>query len=1113
MSAAAPLPPPGPRPRNAMKGYTNGAHSVGAPGWRAGDWGADGGGDGGGDGDGGGPGAAFPSIADITASANEKVNELRHTPIGRLMAVGEHHFKSAITMLNSRNPTGAFWEYLVAYQVVVDVLPRHPDYYDKIDVSRGSLHRDFKELTKDVRSAEERFVRIKEIIVNDNKRSGVLSSTSPSSTSTHHSSSRDSRLSNGSIIWPRDDELMLPDVPTALPQDGRSSLAVSSESPRKKPSVQPKPQSLHGRALHQTSAPINGSTATDDLAQRFARLSGASVPINTVVGNTGADFSVKMPSPSDYHSSSQPLGPRDMPPPPAPPASLHPPKLALSTQMSAAMPREPSPTYSPARNLSLPPSINPPRSTARSMVGTGGRSNSLAASSASAYPPGSNGDADSYFPPLTSDQGSSSARRKSVHKPMELQINVDKLYDYIRMYNLLLIDVRSREEFDSGHIYVHNIMCIEPTALQDGCSAEQLQDRLVLSPDAEQLMFERRNEYDLVIYYDESTKSNAFLNKYVRNEKDTALKRLYDTLYEFNAEKPLQRPPIFLMGGVDAWTELVGTQALKMSTTATVATSGQARSRAMRRAPAASHIAWANLQRRRLREYTSMDPEEERKWLEEARRGRAVFEQPLAEEGEDEELGSPMYRTPEDFLRRFPEVDVEQQSMIYPPSRPAPPTAQYVAPPIPQAPSRPPPSVPRVSYSGVHERQLAPQARAQQLPVYISPGRYGQIRLHKTGLVNFGVTCYMNSVVQCLAANMDLSNIFLSQRYQNDLQKENWKGTKGIIPEAYATLISNLFKGDVGSIRPSTFRRVCGHFNSQWTTDEQQDAKEFLEFLLDCLHEDLNITWAKPPLKQLSEADEIAREKLPRQYVARVEWGRYLYRESSLIGNMFAGQHASQLTCATCGTTSTTYEAFWSISVEIPRDRPADVRECLQSYCSTEQLSGDDIWRCPHCKQDREATKKITITRAPDFLVLHLKRFSASRMESARKVRTPINFPLHGLDLAPYMEPPITEEQEAYVISHARDAAAQLTGLKTDPTMNGPYIYNAYAVIWHLGSTLGSGHYVAMVRDKSRGCWRSYNDERLQDFEPRNLSGNDRLQSEKAYIVFYERERVAGGAF
>jgi ubiquitin carboxyl-terminal hydrolase 8 len=109
------------------------------------------------------------------------------------------------------------------------------------------------------------------------------------------------------------------------------------------------------------------------------------------------------------------------------------------------------------------------------------------------------------------------------------------------------------------------------------------------------------------------------------------------------------------------------------------------------------------------------------------------------------------------------------------------------------------------------------------------------------------------------------------------------------------------------------------------------------------------------------------------------------------------------------------------------------------------------------------------------------------------------------------MEPPMTPEQEAQVMSTARNAAAELTGLRTDPTMNGPYLYNAYAVIWHIGTTLGSGHYIAHIKDKSRGCWRRYNDNQVVDFEPANLSPNEKLQNERAYIVFYERERVAGG--
>ncbi|KAF2995393.1 ubiquitin-specific protease doa4 [Curvularia kusanoi] len=1060
-----------------MNGHSNGAHgsegsvpSRGAPG-------------------------SNPPIAEIVGSATETVESLRHHSIKNLIDNAKSHFMTARTMLGNRsNPiAGAYWEYLVAYQIVAVLIPQHGDYHDKISGSRSQTHRDYNMLLKDISSAEAQFVNIKNIIKNDNLRNGAHHSRSDSASSYMRPDSR-----NGAAnILKRDDELMLPSVPTSAPTD-RASSASSTDSARRKPVPQPKPQSLHGRAVHQSSGSING-----DLADRFAKLRGTGPPVDTSSARSSQDLSVKMPSPADFQSSGKPVGPRDMPPPP----SRQPPRLPLDTGMAASFPKEPSPTYSPARNFQLPPHIAPPRSTPRSMNGTGGRSNSLAASSISSHAPNTNGTPDSYFPAQQATRAPVVApRTRSVSAAIELEIDAAKLYDYLKMFNVLVIDVRERSAFDMGHIFHRTIMCLEPSTMQDGDSAEQLCDRLIISPDEEQAMFERRNEYDIVVYYNETTTNIDFLTKHSRTEDEAALKHLYDTLTEFNVDKPLKRPPILLKGGLYAWIDLLGQQALKTSTTAALLATGQTRTKGVRRAPAVTHAAKLSLQRRR-REYVPMDPEEEQRLLEEARKGRAVVE--VDEDLEDPE--TPFVRTTEDFLRKFPAVE-GGQSMIQAAPRP-PPVPQYVPPAIPTAPSRPPPSVPRVSYSGVHERQVTPQGRNNQPPVYIQQPHFTNVRMHKTGLINFGVTCYMNSVVQCLSAHLSLSDLFLTGRYVRDLQRENWKGTKGILPEAYATLISNLFKGDVASVRPSTFRRVCGHFNSQWGVDQQQDAKEFLEFVLDFMHEDLNVTWNKPPLLPLSEKDELLREKFPRQYAAKVEWGRYQHRDMSVIGGMFAGQHASQLTCQSCGITSTTYEAFWSLSLEIPRDQACDVRDCLRSYCSAERLAGDELWRCPRCKKDREAVKKITITRAPDTLVVHFKRFSASHNESARKVRTPINFPLQGLDMSPFMEKPMTPEQEEYILNYARDGPAQLAGLKADATMNGPYIYNAYAVIHHIGATLGSGHYTAFVKDKARGVWRSFNDDRLVDFEPGNLQPKDRLQNERAYIVFYERERVAGGAF
>lgn len=266
------------------------------------------------------------------------------------------------------------------------------------------------------------------------------------------------------------------------------------------------------------------------------------------------------------------------------------------------------------------------------------------------------------------------------------------------------------------------------------------------------------------------------------------------------------------------------------------------------------------------------------------------------------------------------------------------------------------------------------------------------------------------------------------------------------------------------------------------------------------------MNWNRTPLRPLTDEEEAQRERTPPFVAAKREWERYLHRDHSRLTDLFAGQHISRLQCTTCGHSSTTYEPFYSVSVEIPpapSSGRVDLRDCLRSYCSAETLRGDEVWRCPHCRTEREATKRITISRAPEFLVVHLKRFSAGRSERARKIHTPVDFPLHGLDLEPFMLPAPD--------AAARDAAARKYGSgerEAPPAMSPPYRYDAYAVLRHLGGTMTSGHYIALVEDKARACWREFNDDKVTDFRPEDLPSAKRLQNEQAYIVFYQRVRV-----
>ena len=897
------------------------------------------------------------------------------------------------------------------------------------------------------------------------------------------------------------------------------SLTIRKE----RPIVRPKPECLQsrGRIINGTSHLLSG----DLLAERFSQLrvqpKALQVRTESEPRNSPSGGFVEMPSPTDYSLSSSDFSPSStqqgrpnsayMSPagkspgrhtlPPTPQNPPHPPKIPLEVGLETSLPRAPSPAYNPSRNYQTSSSTPPPLPRASSNLRS---SHTVAGISTDTE--GSNNFYKSSKP-NNPGNGVSLTKAISTDLPQTMTITADELYDHLRAYNVLVIDVRCREEFDQGHIFAKSVMCIEPLSLGSGISAEELEDRLVVSPGSEQALFEQRNEFDLVVYYDQKTRSTAFLTGAPTGNDTFALRALHDTIYEFNYYKPLRRPPVMLVGGIEAWEDLVGRNGLATSSTAALVGSTRPRTlarkpgRPLGRVPMASSNSYLEVRKKRLREYKPLNADEERTWLETARNEQVQtgdYQHAQSDGDTDsnhsytDEPISPYIQSYEEFLRRFPEpAAVGKQSMMV--ARPPPPPARP-APSMPAVPSRPPPAVPRPSYGGVSEREssgMSPTSRqptSAQPPLYTSKSISHYLKLPRTGLINFSVTCYLNATIQCLLATIPLSQFFLDNRWRDFTQK-NWKGSNGIMPDLYANLIRNLWRGEVQAIRPSSFRQFCARLNREWGVDRQQDAKEFLDFLLDCLHEDLNINWERSPLRPLSTVEEERRENTPMQIVSKIEWERYSHRESSFISSLFAGQHASRLRCTTCQRTSTTYEAFYSISVEIPRSGRGDIYECLRSYCQEEMLSKDEMWKCSYCKCERQATKQITITRAPQVLVVHFKRFSASKTESARKVHTPINFPLHGLNIEPYMVPPSPDPE-----FRDNDAA-------TTP----PFLYDAYAVMRHLGSSGNGGHYISLVRDAARNCWRKFDDEKATDFDPRSLKPEHRLQNEQAYLVFYGR--------
>ncbi|XAO22189.1 hypothetical protein I312_100956 [Cryptococcus bacillisporus CA1280] len=369
-------------------------------------------------------------------------------------------------------------------------------------------------------------------------------------------------------------------------------------------------------------------------------------------------------------------------------------------------------------------------------------------------------------------------------------------------------------------------------------------------------------------------------------------------------------------------------------------------------------------------------------------------------------------------------------------------------------------------------------------------GYWRDVVLGITGLKNLGNTCYMNSTIQCLSATYPFSTFFLDGTFSRSINKENPLGTKGELAKAWAELLRVLWSEKYEFLSPMTFRKQITHFAPQFLGSDQHDSQEFLSFVLDGLHEDLNRIKRKPPPVEMTPEREAMLESAPPEVASEREWAIYRQRNDSLIVDLFQGQYRNRLECLTCHKTSTTYDAFMYMSLPVPSGKTKVViQELIDEFVKAEVMEKENAWYCPRCKTNRRASKTLTIARLPPVLLIQLKRFTTRDGLFWDKSETPVIFPIRGLDLTRYLPGPAGSS-----VGSGRQVGPDGT---FDPRAQvGPFKYDLYGVSNHMG-TLSSGHYTAFV--KSKEGWKYCEDSQVMSAQEKDVI------SRPAYILFYKR--------
>nr|CAD2137825.1 unnamed protein product [Meloidogyne enterolobii] len=355
---------------------------------------------------------------------------------------------------------------------------------------------------------------------------------------------------------------------------------------------------------------------------------------------------------------------------------------------------------------------------------------------------------------------------------------------------------------------------------------------------------------------------------------------------------------------------------------------------------------------------------------------------------------------------------------------------------------------------------------------------------HFYGLVNFGNTCYANSVIQALYFCKPFREKILAYRQshkKSGIQKEN-------LLTCLADLFSNISsqKRRVGTIAPKRFVTKLKRENELFDNFMQQDAHEFFNFLLNAISEVLaeekrrehtNGNVSSRTANGLTKRSNLVTANV-HDYSARSTDG--VRQDLTWIHEIFQGTLTNETRCLNCETVSSKDEDFLDLSVDIEQD--VSISNCLRNFSNMETLCGDQKYLCETCGSKQEAQKRMRIGKLPKLLALHLKRFKyVETLNRHTKLSYRVLFPM--------------ELRLPNVKSTNGDADK---------------IFDLVAVVVHCGSTPNRGHYITLV--KSHYYWLLFDDDIVDKLEESSIEdffglaeSNVQKNSESAYILFYQQ--------
>ncbi|XP_076947042.1 ubiquitin carboxyl-terminal hydrolase 24-like [Bidens hawaiensis] len=361
------------------------------------------------------------------------------------------------------------------------------------------------------------------------------------------------------------------------------------------------------------------------------------------------------------------------------------------------------------------------------------------------------------------------------------------------------------------------------------------------------------------------------------------------------------------------------------------------------------------------------------------------------------------------------------------------------------------------------------------------------VELLPRGLVNSGNMCFLNATLQALLACSPFVRLLQELRTRNISEIEfptlhafvefitEFDMPPGTQPKKKGDILLNIGK----PLRPVMFESVLNNFspdmpNSFSGRSRQEDAQEFLSFVMHQMHDELHKLEGQIPLvnggkvslvSSVSDDEDDSWETVgPRNKTTITRTQSFI---PSKLSHIFGGQLRSVVK-ARGNKPSATIQPFLLLHLNIYPDPVNTIEDALHLFSAPETLEG---YRASSAGKAElvSASKSVKILELPEIIILHLMRFSYGSQGSTKLLK-PIYFPLELVLNRDLLVSPTTEVRK----------------------------YELVATITHHGREPSNGHYTADILHSS-GKWLRFDDSSVD-----SISTNKALH-DQAYVLFYKQ--------